>query len=578
MDADQEPEIGIRGKRPPYQLTAGQMRWLWKIRQVAGEDENTDEAEIDSDEEEETLGEEEEEALEGHVLAFLISLLDHTLKDNEYRSVLVSATAILGVDGERGWKDALLYTPTISAIVTIAKMLVLLRAAELRKEHVANIIAKDGFAKDDAEEIAPGHFELVQEMANEFMTLTSYGGKPSPIDWLLRLRTYGMKIRFNTNADGVVEWVGDTLLYGHIQFTIAGVRSMMHGLVETARMELRRDLLWLDMDEDGQMREGATALPPIEWDNIVDNPAEMRSGWNFFQDKRNTFGGVDGKEWLAKRVIQEKRLREAFVDVEASNPSVTGGLGVAWRARAVAKYEKDMRVFREDAFVLTHMTGGFPARGSELVTVQYMNSPNGESRGMFMENGMLVVVTMYYKGIGASAEAKIIHRYLPREVGELLFYYLWLVVPFWRKLETAVAKGVAQEASPFIWEPVKEQLWEGPRRKRRRLDETVDEEDNDEEGGEAREEDGQEREEEEPADGAGNDGCRLLGPEKWDTNRVRRAIQRVSTQWLGVKINIMAWRHGTTAIYRRYIDDKAVIKAVVEGDEGEDGEDNAFDI
>jgi hypothetical protein len=95
------------------------MRRLWNIRQVAGEDENTDEEEqeMSSDEEEEILGEEEEEALEDHVLAFLISLLDDTLKNNEYKSVLVSAAAIFGVDGGRGWKNALLYTPTISAVI-----------------------------------------------------------------------------------------------------------------------------------------------------------------------------------------------------------------------------------------------------------------------------------------------------------------------------------------------------------------------------------------------------------------------------------------------------------------------------
>jgi hypothetical protein len=55
----------------------------------------------------------------------------------------------------------LLYTPTISAVVTVAKMLVLLRAAEMQKERIAEIIAKDGYAKDDAEEIALGHFKLV---------------------------------------------------------------------------------------------------------------------------------------------------------------------------------------------------------------------------------------------------------------------------------------------------------------------------------------------------------------------------------------------------------------------------------
>lgn len=47
---------------------------------------------------------------------------------------------------------------------------------------------------------------------------------------------------------------------------------------------------------------------------------------------------------------------------------------------------------------------------------------------------------------------------------------------------------------------------------------------------------------------------------------------------MGVKINITAWRYGTKAIYRRYINDKAVIKAVVERDEDDDGEDDVFDV
>ena len=293
-DGDEDEDGGgIRGKRPRYQLTAGQTKWLWKIKQVVGEDDDEEGGETSTEEDGES--EEDEELLEGHVLAFLISLLDHHLKDDEYRSVLVSAAAVLGVDSNRGWMDPLAYTPVISAIVTVAKMLVLYSATKERKGRVAEIIGT-GFSKHDAEDLAPGHFDLVKEMASEFMTLTSYGGRPSPMDWLLRLRTYGMKIRFNTHADGVIQWKGDTLFYGHIQFTMPSLRSMIHGLVETARMELHKDLLGLDVDEDGRVMDGATVLPGIEWDRLVDNPAEMRCGWNFFQDKRNTFGGVDGKE------------------------------------------------------------------------------------------------------------------------------------------------------------------------------------------------------------------------------------------------------------------------------------------
>jgi hypothetical protein len=31
------------------------------------------------------------------------------LKDSEYKSALVSAAAVMGIDGDRGWKDPLVY-------------------------------------------------------------------------------------------------------------------------------------------------------------------------------------------------------------------------------------------------------------------------------------------------------------------------------------------------------------------------------------------------------------------------------------------------------------------------------------
>ena len=151
------------------------------------------------------MDKEDETRLEDYVLSLMLALLDHHLKDDEYRSVIVSASAVLGVDSERGWMAPFGYTPKISAIVTVARMLVLYKSAKLRKERVAEITEKEGWEREVAEEIAPGHIDLVQDMAARFMTLTQYGGPPSPMDWLLRLRTYGMKIRFSSNADGVIE-------------------------------------------------------------------------------------------------------------------------------------------------------------------------------------------------------------------------------------------------------------------------------------------------------------------------------------------------------------------------------------
>jgi hypothetical protein len=37
---------------------------------------------------------------------------------------------------------------------------------------------------------------------------------------------------------------------------------------------------------------------------------------------------------------------------------------------------------------------------------------------------MVVFVTRYHKGYNVSGDVKIIHQYLPREVGELVVWYL----------------------------------------------------------------------------------------------------------------------------------------------------------
>jgi hypothetical protein len=48
------------------------------------------------------------------------------------------------------------------------------------------------------------------------MTLIEYSGKLTLMDSILRLRAFRFKIRFTTNAEGVIDWLGDTLLYSNI--------------------------------------------------------------------------------------------------------------------------------------------------------------------------------------------------------------------------------------------------------------------------------------------------------------------------------------------------------------------------
>ena len=44
--------------------------------------------------------------------------------------------------------------------------------------------------------------------------------------------------------------------YSYIRFSIVDLQCMIHSLVKTARVKLRKDLLLLDIDKDGQAVEG----------------------------------------------------------------------------------------------------------------------------------------------------------------------------------------------------------------------------------------------------------------------------------------------------------------------------------
>jgi hypothetical protein len=74
---------------------------------------------------------------------------------------------------------------------------------------------------------------------------------------------------------------------------------------------------------------------------------------------------------------------------------------------------------------------------------------------------LIGTVTSYHKGYNITGSTKIIHRYLPKEVSELLVYYLWLVLPFSQKLDMLVYKRIAPPSS-FLW-PKGTESWKASR-------------------------------------------------------------------------------------------------------------------
>jgi hypothetical protein len=76
---------------------------------------------------------------------------------------------------------------------------------------------------------------------DRFIKRSSHG----PMQRMLNLQTYRLKIHYDTTARGHVEWMGqDELLYKELHFSIAQFRSIVHRLATESRRLLTEELLF----------------------------------------------------------------------------------------------------------------------------------------------------------------------------------------------------------------------------------------------------------------------------------------------------------------------------------------------
>jgi hypothetical protein len=441
--------------------------------------------------------------LQSACLSFCIELLNQKIHNHEYGMSLICALAALGVSPSgTGFRGADTYPSILSAVIKVAHFMVVQRA-----EQLARLAAEDEFSlcsspfefEDSGYESGGGRregrsggqssFDWVRKMMDAFMVR----GCGSPMQWMLDLRGYGMKIAFNTTSAGHVNWRdGDTLEYKATKFNIAEFRGMVMQLQQATRRALLEDLMFATDERD---------IPAVPWQHLYDDPSNNEAGWSFTRDQRSKLP-VDGKDWLHERVGSRKDLREKFVKVGTASGIDREGM---------QDWLRQVADFRGKLLALIHMTGGQPARGPEILSVRHRNTVQGGHRNLFIEDGMVVFVTRFHKGYEIRGDVKIIHRYLPREVGELVMWYLWLVLPF------------VQRVQAMLWEQatLSDHMW--------------------------------------PADHDGR---------KWTTERMKHEIQEASVAGLGQAIYVAAYRQIAIAISRRWIR-KGIGSATDEADEGE---------
>lgn len=230
-----------------------------------------------------------------------------------------------------------------------------------------------------------------QDWLQLFMDAFMVRGTHSLVQWLLDLRTYGLKIHYSNTMPGQIGWTGtDTLLYQQLQFSMGDFRGFVHGLVHSTRQLLRESMLLGD-------QPGAGRIPPVPWPHLWDDPTKTRLGWSFLRDQR-TWWPVDGTRWLRMRVAEEMQLQQRFIQSHWGQ----------WNWNTIDQYLRAVARFQEKLGVLVHVMAGQPAWAPELLSIWHWNTENVHWN-VFIKDGMVALVTWYHKGFYASNDVKVIH-------------------------------------------------------------------------------------------------------------------------------------------------------------------------
>jgi superfamily II DNA helicase RecQ len=391
----------------------------------------------------------DENAQMGALLKVLAAFIFEPVNSSVFESGLIHFLAVLGIDAEMDrLRTAKNYSYMLAGMVYCMRVL-----------GVEALLPADERDEQGVEE--RDHFLLKRR---EFLADGSY----SPMSEMISLLAYGKHIALNAGNSGNVYWSKDKkIFYLHGKpILISQFRRMAQDMVTEAEDMLWQELLWVARPEDRFA---------IRLDLIRDDVTFTRRGMSFVNHGDN---GLDrGLEWMLSRMLENEQGRK----LRSSDG--------AWNLQQVGRYLRQVKRFLELLLVCVHMTSGQPGRGSEVTTMRHRNGVL-QDRNMFVIDGLVMTVVRYHKSQSQWDKPKVVPRFLPGRLGQVLVVYLAYLQPFQEYLTVQVLGG---SFSDYVW---------------------ADEQ----------------------------------GP--WGTDRLTRALRRESGKRLGVELTTLDYRHTAVGIGR----------------------------
>ena len=412
------------------------------------------------------------------LLNLLTSFFFTTTGDKPFSSGLIHFLAVLGINSDTNrLRTAKNYSYMLAGVVYCMRV--------LSVEKLLPSACRDEQTDEDRERFL--------EHREKYLSDGSY----SPMSEALSLLAYGKYVALAAGNSGNAYWSKDKkIFYLHgRRIYISRFCKMAQDMVSEAEQMLWEELFWVTRAEERFA---------VKLDILVDDVTFERRGVSFVQHRDN--GLKDKLAWMLTQAEQTEQGRR----LQSSEGQ--------WNVKQVKRYLRCVDRFLMLLMVCVHMTSGQPGRGSEITTMRHRNGLL-QDRNLFVMDGQVMTVVRYHKSQSQWDKPKVVPRFLPPRLGQVMVLYLAYLQPFREYLTVQVLGG---SFSDYVW---------------------ADEQ----------------------------------GP--WGTDRLTRALKRETGKRLGVPLHTLDYRHAAVGIGRVVVGERFSkgyqdeVGEVDEAEVDEDGED-----
>jgi superfamily II DNA helicase RecQ len=321
-------------------------------------------------------------------------------------SGLVQFLAVLGIDTEtKRLRTAKNYSYMLAGLVYCVRV--------LGAEKLLPAVGRESQTEEDRDKFL--------EMRRKYLADGSY----SPMSEMISLLAYGKHAALNEGNAGNAYWSPDkTIFYlNGRSIVVERFRKMAQSMLAEV-VERFWQLCWVDAVADRFT---------ITLAQVVDDVTFTKRGKSFVSNPAN--GLSNGLTWM----LTKARSKESGMQLQTRDGR--------WRDKKVRQYLLQIDRFLELLLCCVHVMSGQPGRGSEITTIRHRNGLL-QDRNIFVVDGAVMTVVRYHKSQSQWDKPKIVPRFLPPQLGQVVALYLSYLQPFQEYLAVHVLGG---SLSDYVW-------------------------------------------------------------------------------------------------------------------------------